>query len=118
MEVANSTFDDSGVGADKLFRSLLVKRSAFIHEREVRALYYELDDNLFSNDLYRYEIDPHHLVDQIMIDPRKSYEEFIGIKKIIEETTGFRGKINRSLLYALPRDITLDVTDILSDSGT
>lgn len=118
MEVANSTFDDSGIGVDELFRSLLVKRRAFVHESEVRAIYYEIDDISFSNDLYRYEIDPHYLIDQIMIDPRRSYEEFIGIKKIIQETTGFRGKIKRSLLYTLPRDITIDVTNILSGSGT
>lgn len=114
MEVANSTFDDSGIGVDELFRSLLVKRRAFLHESEVRALYEELDDISFSNDLYRYKIDPHYLIDQIMIDPRRSYEEFIGIKNIIQETTGFRGRIVRSLLYTLPKDITLDVTNILS----
>lgn len=118
MEVANSTFDDSGIGVDELFRSLLLKRRAFVHESEVRALYDELDDSFFSNDLYRYEIDPHYLIDQIMVDPRSSYEEFLGIKKIIRETTGYRGKIKRSLLYTLPRNITLDVTDVLNKSGT
>jgi hypothetical protein len=116
-QVADSTFDDSGIGVDELFRSLLVKRKAFVHESEVRALYVELDENLLSRDLYRYEIDPHYLIDQIMIDPRKSSEEFLMIKKNIQKTTGFRGEIKRSLLYTLPKNITLDVTDILSNNG-
>ena len=118
MKVANSTFDDSGIGVDELFRSLLVKRRAFVHEREVRALYDEFDDNSFSSDLYRYEIDPHDLIEQIMIDPRRTYEEFLGIKEIIQKATGFRGEIRRSPLYTLPKDIALDVTDILGKGVT
>ena len=118
MEVANSTFDDSGIGVDEIFRSLLVKRRAFIHESEVRALYQELDDDSYSSDLYQYQIDPHNFIDQIMIDPRRTYKEFCGIKEIIQKSTGYRGEIKRSLLYTLPKGITLDVTNILSDSST
>jgi len=103
MHVARSTFADSGIGVDEIFRSLLVKRRAFVHESEVRALYQKLDDNSFSSDLYRYKIDPHELIDQIMIDPRRSYDEFCGTKKIIRNATGFRGEIKRSLLYTLPK---------------
>ena len=117
MQVANSTFDDTGIGVDEIFRSLLVKRRAFVHENEVRALYQELGDDSFSNDLYQYKIDPHEMIDQIMIDPRRSYEEFCGLKKIIQKATGFRGEIKRSLLYTLPKDITLDVTDIFNKGG-
>lgn len=113
MNVANSTFDDSGIGVEEIFKSLLVKRRAFVHEREVRALYHEIDDGAFSSDLYHYKIDPHELIDQIMIDPRRSYEEFCSIKKIIQNATGFRGEIKRSLLYTLPKKITLNVTDII-----
>ena len=71
MEVANATFDDSGIGVDEIFRSLLVKRWAFRHESEVRALYQELDDNSIFSDLYQYEIDPHVFIDQIMVDPEE-----------------------------------------------
>ncbi len=117
MHIANTTFDDSGIGIEEIFRSLLVKRTAFIHEKEVRVIYQELDDNAFSCDLYRYPVDPHQLIDQIMIDPRRSYEEFKMIKEIILKTTGFKGEIKRSLLYTLPKDITLDVTDILEQIG-
>ncbi len=93
---------------------MLVKRKAFFHENEVRALYQEIDDDAFNGDLYKYTVDPHSLVDQIMIDPRRSYSEFKVLKDIIRKTTGFGGAIKRSLLYTLPKDITLDVTDLFS----
>jgi hypothetical protein len=112
MGIANTTFDDSGIGVDAIFKSLLVKRKAFKHENEVRALYQELDDDAYSRGLYRYTVDPHHLIDQIMIDPRRSYPDFKVLKKIIQKTAGFEGEIKRSLLYTLPKDITLNVTDI------
>ena len=115
MEVANKTFDDSGIAVEGIFRSLLIKRRAFIHENEVRALYQEIDDESFSERLYRYEVNPHDLVSQIMIDPRRSYSEFKVLKDIIRKTTGFKGEIKRSLLYTLPKDIMLDVTDIFSE---
>lgn len=117
MNIANATFDDSGIGIDEIFRSLLVKRTAFIHEKEVRALSQELDDNAFSCDLYRYPVDPHYFIDQIMIDPRRSYKEFKTIEEIIRKTTGFKGEIKRSLLYTLPKGITWEVTDIFQMNG-
>jgi hypothetical protein len=81
----------------------------------VRALYQEWDDESFSErPVYQYEINPHNFISQIMIDPRRSYSEFKVLKEIIRKTTGFKGEIKRSLLYTLPKDITLDVTDLLS----
>lgn len=114
MGIANTTFDDSGIGINDLFRSLLVKRKAFLHENEVRALYQEIDDDASNGDLYKYTFDPHSFIDQIMIDPRRSSSEFKVLKDIIRKTTGFGGEIKRSLLYTLPKNITLDVTDIFS----
>lgn len=117
MRVANSTFDDSGVGVDEIFRSLLIKRRAFIHENEVRAIYQEIDNDSYSSDLYQYQINPHEFIEQIMIDPRRSYKEFRMIKEVIQIATGYQGEIKRSLLYTLPKEIVLDVTDIFADSG-
>lgn len=113
MRIANTTFDDSGIGVTELFRSLLVKRRPFRHEAEVRLLYEELGDDAFSEDTYHYDVDPHQLIDQIMIDPRRSYAEFRVLEEVIRESTGYEGEIKRSLLYTLPKEITLDVTDVL-----
>jgi hypothetical protein len=66
-QVADSTFDDYGIGVDKLFGSLLVKRTAFAHERELRVLYCELDDTRRRSSIYTYEVDPHAMISQIML---------------------------------------------------
>jgi hypothetical protein len=113
MEYANNTFDDSGISVENIFRSLLIKRKAFKHEAEVRLLYDAWDENSSVNKLYIYKIDPHNLISQIMIDPRRSYSEFKTIKLIIEKATGYKGSIKRSLLYSLPKERVLNVTNIL-----
>lgn len=109
--VANSTFEDYGVTVGNIFNSLLIKRKAFLHENEVRALHMKKSDDQSSESVYQYEIDPHDFVTQIMIDPRRSYSEYKVIEDVIRKTTGYKGSIKRSLLYTLPKDITLDVTD-------
>ena len=116
MAIAHTTYDDNGISVESIFRSLLVKRNAFKHEKEVRLLYDEWDDD-FSKPLYRYDVDPHTLIKQIMIDPRKPHAEFKVLKQIIRKVTGFKGEIKRSLLYTLPKDIILDVTDILNEKN-
>lgn len=108
---ANNTFDESGLALDKMFKSLLLKRTAFEHENEVRLIYQHWGDDFLDHGLYSYKIDPHKLVDEIMIDPRRSYSEFQTIKLIIERSTKYKGKIKRSLLYQFPKDMVLTVTD-------
>jgi hypothetical protein len=53
-----------------LFRSLLIKRKAFEHEKEIRLIHLDWGYELPKNDIYSYEIDPHDLISQVMIDPR------------------------------------------------
>lgn len=110
-DVANTIFDDSGVEVDNLFYSLLVKRKAFKHEDEVRLLYFEMDDGKYSDALFKYVFKPNSLIDQIMLDPRFSYKEFMKIKSKIKTKTGFSGIIKRSLLYSLPKDIVINATE-------
>lgn len=90
--------------AYELAKTLLIKRPAFRHENEVRLLYFE-SKNGISRDVYKYDIDPHDLFDQIMIDPRVDYAEFKKIKADIKSRTGFKGRILRSLLYAPPKNL-------------
>jgi Protein of unknown function (DUF2971) len=90
--------------AYELAKTLLVKRPAFRHENEVRLLYFE-KDNGKHHDTYKYAIDPHDLIDQIMIDPRVDYPEFQKIKADIKFKTNFQGRILRSLLYAPPKNM-------------
>lgn len=82
-------------------QTLLTKRLAFRHEGEVRLLIYAPDTST-ANGLLRYSIDPHTLIDQVMLDPRLLKNAADDAKVRIRETTGFAGTIKRSLLYQPP----------------
>lgn len=109
--IADNTFDNYGIGVDELFGSLLVKRMAFAHERELRLLYCELNDSSLENVKYTYEVEPHAMIDQIILDPRLPLTEVESMKKDIRAATGFQGQIKRSLLYAPPTERIIEVSD-------
>lgn len=111
MMRANSTFDESGISVENLFRSLLIKRRAFRHENEVRILFHNFQRGDVSSKIYSYPINPDNLIDQIMVDPRRSPSEFKTVKKIIRHATGYNRPIKRSLLYALPKTTVVEATD-------
>jgi hypothetical protein len=84
-------------------KTLLVKRRAFKHEREVRLIFAPHKDRAGS-ERFPYDVDdPNELIDQIMIDPRFPATEADALKRRIKSKTGFAGEIKRSLLYAPPR---------------
>lgn len=105
---ANSAFCGVGIPSTKMFaQTLLVKRPAFKHEREVRLLFFQHDKHFAKDDFFAYAIDPHEFVGQIMIDPRMSEKEASDLKGEIRAKTGYRGTIMRSLLYAAPPAMVL-----------
>ena len=109
---AKSTFGNNGeVTFGNLFRSLLVKRKVFKHENEVRLIFYDWSKTAGSKKIFKYTIEPHKLITQMMIDPRISYEEFKKMKSDIRNKTGFKGGIKRSLLYRLPQSLTFDINE-------
>jgi hypothetical protein len=91
------------LGITTLAETLLIKRPAFSHEREVRLLYY--DPNASEKDLFKYRFDPHELISQIMVDPRLTPECAKSTIDVIQQKTAFRGKVKRSLLYGLPDEL-------------
>ena len=109
FDIANEIFDDSGISVDNVFRSLLLKRNAFVHENEIRLLYQSLDNE--AGDLYRYAVDPSGLISEITIDPRKTDAEFEMTKFIIEKSINYKGIINKSDLYNAPKIGFLGVTN-------
>lgn len=115
MKIANNTFDDSGILVENIFRSLLFKRKAFKHENEIRLLYDGWAENNTENKLYAYNIDPHKLISQIMIDPRVTYSDFKSLKLEIVKETEYQGSVLRSLLYRLPDDVVVNVTNDMKD---
>lgn len=110
MNYARKTFSKDGqMTFGSVFRSLLLKRKAFVHEREIRLIHLDWAHKIPTSNTYSYEIDPKELITQVMIDPRIKFEKFKEIKRDIENKTDFKGDIKRSLLYRLPESITIDV---------
>ena len=108
LDFANGVFAN-GLDATAFAKTLLVKRPAFRHEREVRLLYFEKENDRRGNNLFRYSIEPTELVDQVMIDPRLAKNDAAALKSEIKRRTGFGGQIKRSLLYAPPEGFIFPV---------
>lgn len=84
-------------------QSLFVKRVEFQHENEVRLIrYIDSDEFDLKNLLYKYEINPFQIFQELLFDPRYSDEDFNNQKAIFKDL-GFNGEINKSKLYQLPK---------------
>lgn len=106
-QFANGIYRNGTLKKVDLFRTLLVKRPAFRHEREVRLLYYDHRREA-DGQLLRYRLNAHDVIEQMMIDPRMQYSEFTKLKEAIRRRTGFQGPILRSLLYSPPEETILE----------
>ena len=108
-KLAQTVFKD-GLNAKAVAQSLLVKRKAFKHEKEVRIIYFEGEPTKHENGVYKYPLNPLTVFDQIMIDPRMPYANFVQFKKEIIKETGFSTKrIKGSLLYKPPKGFIIEV---------
>jgi hypothetical protein len=108
MTFANKVFRGADSQAIRTFATtLLVKRPAFRHEREIRLLFFQRDEAKNKDQLFSYDVDPCTFVDQIMLDPRMSKEDAGVLRNKIVNETGFTGAIKRSLLYAPPPKLVL-----------
>lgn len=88
--------DETGV---RPAQSLLFKRLAFKHENEVRLVYNSF--GRFNKDMMKYEVEPLSFIDDIVFDPRISYEEFARHKKRLRDLS-FKKRIVKSVLYEIP----------------
>jgi hypothetical protein len=82
--------------------AMLLKRTAFQHEKEVRIIHLTADSNA-KDDLYYFSIDPHKVIQSILVDPRASDVRFKTIKRYFSKVCSYKGSINQSQLYKLPR---------------
>lgn len=109
-EFARTLFKNEVRNEFAIARSLLVKRYAFIHEQEVRLIYVSSESTRPEDKFFSYPINPDKLIDQVMVDPRVDYNEYLKIKRGIIRRTGIsEGKIKRSLLYAPPKDFIVEI---------
>ncbi len=84
-------------------QSLLIKRDAFDHEREVRLIYdanngYDYE----ANPLYFFGIDPNGVFEEIILDPRLSEQHSNEIGAAIRDA-GYTGPVSQSSLYLPPQ---------------
>jgi hypothetical protein len=92
-------FDTSGQGS---VQTLLVKRTEFKHENEVRLIYSansETDDT--TKNIYQYDFNPNNILDELLFDPR--FDDGIFASKTVEfRANGFTKTIEKSKLYHVP----------------
>ncbi|MER9445386.1 hypothetical protein NKI79_29255 [Mesorhizobium sp. M0340] len=105
-----STIFAKGLNPGTVASTLLVKRTAFKHEKEVRLVYRKLFGDPAPEGKFRYTVDPSDLIDQIMIDPRVNPTEATAMKNEIASQTGFAGHIKWSLLYKAPKSFVFQVS--------
>jgi hypothetical protein len=91
-----------GGQAKTLAETLLIKRKAFEHEKEIRLLFYDYNQDTGKDRLAEFKVDqPNSLFDQVLLDPR--------LPPIVADahTAGLRGAgclvpISRATLYDPP----------------
>ena len=79
--------------------TLLVKRKAFEHEREVRLLY--RSPKATDERTKVFSVDPNSLVDCVVFDPRMCDTEYHAWRRQLDRS-GYNGQIRKSSLYSLP----------------
>lgn len=94
-----------GRAADLLF----MKRDAFRHESEWRAMVYCPDQSAVeSKSGLSIPVDPHALIDRILLDPRAPGELVDAFKFYFEKKLKFKGEVVRSVLYKSPKPLCVD----------
>lgn len=89
-------FDQLGKGQAS---TLMLKRLAFTHEKEIRVVYHNHNCNP-TDKIYSYPIEPNICFEEIVIDPRIPKDVYLEIKTKIQKA-GFKNKIIQSGLYKL-----------------
>lgn len=95
-KVQSLILDSTGYGQAL---TLLFKRIPFKHENEVRIIYNSLGK--IKDDLFKFEINPLTLIDDIVFDPRMYYTDFKNYKTELRKL-GYKGRIVKSNLYKIP----------------
>ena len=89
-------------------KSILFKRNEFSHEAEARLIFAPKDGLAPCPPRYEpfcaFSIDPPQIIDEITLDPRLGFREFMELSAKICDLEFPPGKINRSRLYKHPRD--------------
>ncbi|GMR20934.1 MAG: hypothetical protein BMS9Abin36_1532 [Gammaproteobacteria bacterium] len=82
----------------KALSSLYMKRKAFSHEAEVRAVFYNPNSST-QDSCIRVAVDPHSLIKSVLFDPRLPDELVPVYKLYLKEKLNYRGSVRKSVLY-------------------
>ncbi|MEI7087753.1 DUF2971 domain-containing protein [Pectobacterium carotovorum] len=86
-------------GQNNVFAELLcIKRTEFNHENEIRILVDDIGDEKGTGGLYKIDIEPNYLFDEVCLDPRLSDADVIKLTSQIK-SMGVNTKIIQSELY-------------------
>lgn len=97
--VTPTVLDHSGLGQ---VLTLLLKREAFEHEKEVRLVYRETTERYKKDqNIIEFDIDPNTLFDEIVFDPRMSETDYEMYSNEIKRCS-FTKPISQSTLYQAP----------------
>lgn len=85
------------IDSEFMIRSMLLKREAFEHEKEVRVIYNS--DHAFKGEVKSYDIVPNNFIDEVTFDPRidRRMQEIYS-KALVK--LGLTAQINKSKLYS------------------
>lgn len=82
--------------------ALLYKRDPFEHEKEVRVIVIDQDNNS-KNGALNISIDPHNIIKSVEIDSRAPSEIVDVYMEYLKSSLKFKGSVSRSKLYDKPR---------------
>lgn len=100
--MSNKIFDQTGWGQASTF---FFKRLAFKHEKEIRLIHNIGTKS--NNDIFKYDIIPNELFEEIVFDPRMS-EEVYKEKIVRVRSLGYEKRIRQSSLYKL-KNFTIEL---------
>lgn len=94
--------------AEAVARSFLVKRTAYEYEREIRLIY--ITKKKHVDDIYKYDIDPHDMIEQVVLNPCVPNDEYTRFKeKVIKCTSLTDEQVKHSSLYQEPKDFISEI---------
>lgn len=95
--------DQSEIAAAKC---LLLKRSSFSHEQEIRAFVFDRHRKS-QKGILKIKIDPHEVIQSVLVDSRAPDEWLDIYSTYLKEKLGFKGKVSKSILYKPLEQLTI-----------
>lgn len=82
-------------------RTMLLKRKPFAYEKEVRVIHLTNQQASSDGKLF-FSIDPHEVIQSILIDPRAPEYRFKALQRYFAHVAEFKGSISQSSIYKMP----------------